>query len=77
MKIRTKYITNAKGTGQIVAKYDGRQRTIPWDHSASVDHNHGLAAGTLALALGVSWGPNMEKFATHETAEDGTHVFIL
>ena len=73
-KIVTRYQTNAQGRGQILAKANGRQRTVNFDPALSSDRNHGLAAGTLALALGLSWN----DAATHETNDSGTvHTFTL
>jgi hypothetical protein len=66
--IRTAYKTNAKGSGQIVAKGSGKQRTIPFDHAKSSAANHGTAAGTLALALDLPWHDGIE----HDMSEDGT-----
>ena len=53
MNIATKYRTNAKGSGRIIATgtIEGkrRQATVPYDHSISRNRNHGRAAlsGTL------------------------------
>lgn len=51
MRIVTAYKANDKGTGQIVAKGQNRQRTVNYDHSLSREANFGSAAGTLALVL--------------------------
>jgi hypothetical protein len=66
--IRTKYKTNANGTGQIVAKGEGKQRTATYDPARSSAYNHGAAAGVLALALGLEWHPGIE----HDSSDDGT-----
>lgn len=58
--IRTSYISNNNGTGKILAKGAGRQVTLPYDHASSGDRNHGLAAGTLALKLGLEWSDAIE-----------------
>lgn len=51
MRITTTYKTNHNGTGQILAKSAGKQRTLTYDPALSVARNHGLAAGTLACVL--------------------------
>lgn len=51
MRITTTYKTNHNGTGQILAKGAGKQRTLTYDPALSVARNHGLAAGTLARVL--------------------------
>lgn len=72
MKIRTKYKTNANGREQILATGGGKQRTVSYDHAKSSDWNHGHAAGTLALALGVEDHDGI----FHNMSDDGvTHVF--
>lgn len=72
MRIVTTYKTNANGRAQILAKGNGKQKTVSYDHAQSMDWNHGNAAGTLALTLGVEDHDGM----THETNESGTrHVF--
>ncbi len=53
MNIVTRHKSNANGRGQVIAKANGRQRTISWDHSVSADRNHGNAAGTLILAMDI------------------------
>jgi hypothetical protein len=52
MNITTKYQTNANGTGQILAKGAGKQRTVAYNQERTPDWNHGNAAGVLANALG-------------------------
>lgn len=67
--IRTAYSTHpTSGAARIVAKGGGKQRTVPFDHSRSMAENHGLAAGTLALVLGLSDQPDIG----HDMSEDGT-----
>lgn len=74
MILRTSYKTNGSGRSQILAKGGGKQRTVNYDDSRSSDWNHGTAAGTLALALGLSWSPNIE----HDMSPDGTkHGFAF
>lgn len=58
--IRTSYQTNANGTGQILAKGGGKQRTTQVDLSKSAAWNHGVAAGALALVLGWEWHDGVE-----------------
>ncbi len=72
-RITTQYKTNASGKGQILAKGGGKQRTVNYDHGAYDDRNHGEAAGTLALALGLSWSDEI----THEVTAAGRHVFTF
>ena len=73
LTITTTYKTNDKGQGRITAKGGGKQRTVAYDHSASPDRNHGLAAGTLALALGLN--AQDADNAQHTNNHDGTHTF--
>lgn len=49
--ITTTYTSNAAGTGVIVAKGAGKQRTIKYDHSRSPAINHFAACGTLLNVL--------------------------
>lgn len=69
MNIRTTYKTNHNGTGQIVAKGGGKQRTVTYNPAWPSDRNHGHAAGTLALALGLQWSDGI----THDSGT--SHVF--
>lgn len=71
--ITTTYKTNAKGTGQIVAKGGGKQRTINYDHSKSVRENHREAAGALAGRLGKSLFPHTEAIRS----DNGTATFRI
>lgn len=87
MNITTTYKTNASGTGQILAKGGGKQRTVAYDDSHSVNYNHGTAAGALVLALVGSTDPAKVKEVTsamviraetdwrHEVKDGGKHVF--
>lgn len=52
MRITTTYKSNASGTGQIVAKGGGKQRTVNYDPALSKAANHGAAAGALGAAHG-------------------------
>lgn len=75
MNITTVYKTNHNGTGQILAKGGGKQRTVEYDHALSADRNHGTAAGVLALALGLTWHDGI----THDASESSVkgHRFSL
>lgn len=86
MKITTAYKTNAKGTGQIVAKLAGMQRTVTYDHAHTAEWNHGTAAGTVVLAMcavtdqtASSCVSSMDKYgAVHDANDSGTrHTFTL
>lgn len=68
MIIRTAATSNASGRSQIVAKGGGKQRTVSVDLSKSSDWNHGNAAGTLALALGLKWSDSIG----HDSNDSGT-----
>lgn len=69
--ITTKYKTNANGTGQILAKGGGKQRTVFTSPERNSDRNHGEAAAELAMVLGLEWHDGI----THEVLEDGRHKF--
>lgn len=71
--IVTKYVgpEGAKGS-RILAKGAGKQRTVNYDDALSSERNHGLAAGTLAQALGLPWSDNI----VHLSSQDGCkHTF--
>jgi hypothetical protein len=53
MRITTTRTAARNGVGNFVAKGAGRQRTVRRDPSKSYSWNHGHAAGTLAVALGL------------------------
>lgn len=73
--------------GKVVAKANGRQRSVTWDQSKSSDYNHGAAAGALVLALIGSTDPAKVKEVTeamiaraeadwqHEVLDNGKHRF--
>lgn len=72
--IRTAYTTTATGASRIVAKGGGKQRTIPFDPAVSSDRNHGNAAGTLGLVLGLKWSDDI----AHDSNDSGTkHGFAF
>lgn len=49
--ITTTHKSNASGGSQVIAKANGRQRTINVDLSKSVEVNHAAAAGALLNVL--------------------------
>jgi hypothetical protein len=65
--ITTVVKSSTNGAGNVVATGFGKQRTVRYDHAVSVDRNHGLAAGTLALALGIGWDDSIR----HEVTGNG------
>lgn len=69
--ITTTIAHTSTGATRIVAKGKGKQRTISYDHATSHDRQHGEAAGTLALVLGL---PNVENIS-HEIVDGNTHKF--
>lgn len=73
MNITTEYKTNAKGTGQIVAKGGGRQRTMDYQHSLSVRENHRVAAGAVAALHGTRLFPHTEVIRS----DNGTATFRI
>ncbi len=74
--IVTKHTSNDNGAGRVVATTVAagkrRQATVPWDHAASSDRNHGNAAGVLAQRVGLEWHDGI----THEVNDDGRHAFV-
>lgn len=50
-KVTTQHVSMGDGSSRVVAKSNGRQRTIKVDLSKSERWNHGAAAGTLLAAL--------------------------
>jgi hypothetical protein len=74
MNITTKYQTNASGTGQILAKGAGKQRTVAYNQERTPDWNHGNAAGVLANALGLTRADARD--AEHTVEADGRHRFV-
>lgn len=73
LTITTTYKTNDKGAGRITAKGDGKQRTQPYNHAMSPAQNHGDAAGTLALVLGLP--SDSADICLHRDNGDATHSF--
>ena len=59
--VRTSY-TNVNGTGKIVAKGHGKQRTVNYNPAMSSEWNHGAAAGTL---LNVLLSPEQQAKVRH------------
>lgn len=58
---------------KIVAKGGGKQRTVAIDSNKSSSWNHGNAAGTLALALGLEWSDEVSHF----DSQIGFHTFVF
>lgn len=84
MIVKTKYVSNAQGRGQVIAKSQGKQRTVSYDASKSNDWNHGNAAGVLIDALGVFTDNRLTMYRTgavsifHQSSDDGCqHTFSL
>lgn len=79
MRITASVVHNHNGTAQVLAKGEGRQRTIAYDHSVSHERNIGNAAGTLALVLiqGETARKVAARTATHTDKGGGKHVFTL
>lgn len=77
LSITTSYTSNASGAGRIVAKGNGKQRTVAYDHSKSPAWNYGNAAGTLGLVLwqGDSARRLAADVAMHVVLHDGRHQF--
>jgi hypothetical protein len=77
MRVTTTYKANGKGTGQIVAKGNGRQRTAPYDHSLSVAANHGQAARSFVSKVAPGYRRNeiLNSVKVVE-AKPGKTVFI-
>lgn len=67
MNITTTYTSNATGRSQIIAKGNGKQRTVSYDQSKSADWNHGNAAGTLLDAM-------FEGFLAREVAASTARI---
>ena len=70
MNITTTKKNASNGRPQILAKGSGKQRTVSYDLSKSIEWNHGNAAGTLALVL--VQGETARKIAA-ETAKVVKH----
>lgn len=49
--VTASHVSNPSGRSQILAKAAGRQRTINYDHSRSMDANYGAAVGRLLDVL--------------------------
>lgn len=73
--IKTKYQSSRNGTGVIVAKGAGKQRTVQYDHALNPGRNHGAAAGTLASALGLTALPDMTTIMVEH--DKGRATFVL
>lgn len=92
MKIVTSQTSHpTSGQTRIVAKgIGGKQKTTPWDHSRSVDANHGIAAANLIIHVQntspeLQYGDNLPfyvrnsldaGYGKHESNDAGTvHKF--
>lgn len=76
--ITTTYGTRKDGSGIIVAKGAGKQKTVSYDPALSVARNHGAAAGTLLRDL---VRPDRRHFvqatAKHVDLGNGKHRFTV
>lgn len=59
------------GSGNLVAKGQGKQRTTKWDHSKSADANFGAAAGAL---LNVLTDERQQAMLRHPSGGQRVHV---
>lgn len=75
LNIHTTYKTNAKGTGQVVAKAQGKQRTVAYDHSLRAAQNHANAAHALMVAMDLGGLPM--KAVLNAKAEDGRVHYVI
>lgn len=66
--------TNVNGTPKVVAKGNGKQRTLPWDLSKSADYNYGAAAGAL---LNVIADKRQKAMLLHPSAKARVRVESL
>lgn len=79
--VTTTYTTTATGAGRIVAKAQGKQRTVTYDPALSVKANHGGAAGTLLNVLldartqAMLRHPAGHNLITHMGFDNGVHKF--
>jgi hypothetical protein len=67
---------SATGAPQILAKGNGRQVTVKVDQTKSQDWNHGTAAGTLALKLGLT-SADATSNMSHAVNDKGVHFFSI
>lgn len=69
MNITTTYRTNSKGAGVIEARCGDRRKTSPYNHSLSVDQNHGTAAGALIEEKFAEFKRNVVSVISHGNAK--------
>lgn len=78
MNITTTYTTRANGSGIIVAKGGGKQKTASYDPSHSAPYNHGAAAGfLLSTMVKRSDRARVAASATHDDLGNGKHRFSV
>lgn len=70
-RITTSTKRDTKGV-KVVAKGNGRSRTVRWDKDKTDAANHGAVAGLLGDALG--WGKNAA--VTYTRKPDGSYIFV-
>lgn len=72
MNITTTYTTTPAGAGRIVAKGAGRQRTLPYDQTKSMEWNFGAGVGALLAVLAT---PEQKAKMLHPTAKGRIRIF--
>lgn len=70
--INTKFDTRANGSGIVVAKANGKQRTVSIDPAYSPDQNHAAAAGAL---LNVLTDDRQQAMLRHPSGGQRVRVF--
>jgi hypothetical protein len=79
--ITTQYRTDPSGKGKVTAKADGKQRTVSYDPSRSVDYNHGAAAGALLRVfvgqVGEQFVDELLSGTRQEVLDNGRQRFTL
>lgn len=69
MNITTTYKTNSTGAGVIEARCGDRRKTSKYDHSKSVNENHGTAAGALINEKFAEFKRNVVSVIDHGNAK--------
>lgn len=72
--VNTTYKTNASGRGQILAKANGKQRTVSYDDARTADYNHAAGAAALANVLGV---PKRRWRVVQTVLDNGKQTFAF
>lgn len=72
--IRTEYRTDASGKGKVTAKAHGKQRTVNYNHGASVNVNHASAAGAL---LNVLADDRQQAKVRHPSGGQRVHMSVI